>query len=57
MYVSAYRGERHRTIGPVKPRRWSRLRTMSLLLVLAVVGFWAVRLTLWSVMYWRQQRG
>jgi hypothetical protein len=54
MYSSAYRGERHRaTAFAGKPPRWARVRMAVLLLLMAVAGFWAVRLAIWAAMHWR----
>ena len=54
MYSSAYRGQRHRAATlPGMPSRWTRLRMTSLVLIMAVAGFWAVRLAIWGVTYWR----
>ena len=54
MYSSAYRGERHRAATVAgKPSRWARLRIAALVLVMAVAGFWAVRLAIWGVTHWR----
>ena len=54
MYSSAYRGERHRAATlPGMPSRWTRLRMTALVLIMAVAGFWAVRLVIWGVTYWR----